>query len=283
MTIAGLTFTVTQDIDDIDNCYVNKNDFTCGGNSPCYSNIQEAIDAAGPVSTIKVVQGFYDEDITLNTSKTLDLQGGWDSTFTTQSSNTTINSLTVSSGTIVPSNIILQPAGATSSSSIRFYEDFLDRRPEPGTIENVILDFIAKNIDTKGDGSCKDLISDPGYIESVRNLITHFYENILGREPESWAVEAWEHGYFNHLFFLNTDVHYVAREMGRLFFLSEEYELRNRSNAEFIDDCSQAFLNQSLNEMEQEDWICSAMEREEVVASFANSDGFAKYIDSLFH
>jgi hypothetical protein len=141
----------------------------------------------------------------------------------------------------------------------------------------------AAQIDTNGDGSCKDFISDPGYIESVRNLITHFYETILGREPELWAVEAWEHGYFNHSFFLNTDVHYVAREMGRLFFLSEEYELRNRSNAEFIDDCSQAFLNQSVNEMEREDWICSAMEREEVVASFANSDGFAKYIDSLFH
>jgi hypothetical protein len=64
MTIAGETFTATQD-GDIDNCYVNKDDFTCGGNSPCYSNIQEAIDAAGPVSTIKVVQGFYDEDVTL--------------------------------------------------------------------------------------------------------------------------------------------------------------------------------------------------------------------------
>jgi hypothetical protein len=102
MTIAGLTFTVTQDVGDIDNYYVNKDDFTCGGNSPCYSNIQEAIDAAGLVSTIKVVQGFYDEDVTLNTSKTLALQGGWDSTFTTQSSNTTINSLTISSGTIVP-------------------------------------------------------------------------------------------------------------------------------------------------------------------------------------
>jgi hypothetical protein len=112
---ASRSFTVTQD--DIDNCYVNKDDFTCGGNSPCYSNIQEAIDAAGPVCTIKVAQGFYDEDVTLNTSKTLALQGGWDSTFTTQPSNTTINSLTISSGTIVPSNLILQPVGATSSSN----------------------------------------------------------------------------------------------------------------------------------------------------------------------
>ena len=283
MTIAGLTFTVTQDVGDIDNYYVNKDDFTCDSNSPCYSNIQEAIDAAGPICIIKVVQGFYDEDVTLNKSKTLALQGGCDSTFTTQSSNTTINSLTVSNGTIVASNIILQPAGVTGSLSPCFYEDFLDRRPEPGTIENVILNFIAKNIDTNGDVSCKDFISDSGHTESVRNLITHFYETILGREPESWAVEAWEHGYFNHSFFLNKDVHYVAKEMGLLFFLSEEYKLRNSSNAEFIDDCSRAFLNQSVSEMEQKDWIPSATEREEMVATFAYSDGFAKYINSLFH
>ena len=79
--------------------YVDKDDDTCGGKNPCYTSIQEAIDVSSNWSVIKVAQGNYEEDITLNESKTLALKGGYDSTFTTQSSNTIIKgSLVVSNG-----------------------------------------------------------------------------------------------------------------------------------------------------------------------------------------
>ena len=64
--------------------YVNKDDETCGDNTPCYPTIQEAIDAASSGATIKITQGSYGENLTLKSSKNLTLQGGWDSTFTTQ-------------------------------------------------------------------------------------------------------------------------------------------------------------------------------------------------------
>jgi len=90
--------------------YVNKDDETCGGNTPCYPTIQAAIAAAETESTIRIVQGTFDEDIIIDHAYDLTLSGGWDSTFTTQSSNTVINSLAITgtSGTIEIENITLQ-------------------------------------------------------------------------------------------------------------------------------------------------------------------------------
>lgn len=89
--------------------YVNT-DGSCGGKTPCYTSIQAAINAAADGAVINILQGTYTESITLNESKSLTIQGGWDSSFTTQSSNTVINSLTITgtSGTVEIENIALQ-------------------------------------------------------------------------------------------------------------------------------------------------------------------------------
>lgn len=89
--------------------YVSS-DGTCGGSTPCYFTIQEAIDAAETESVIRILQGTYDEDIVIDQTYGLTLSGGWDSTFTTQSSNTVINSLTITgtSGPVEIENIALQ-------------------------------------------------------------------------------------------------------------------------------------------------------------------------------
>jgi len=85
--------------------YVSS-DGTCGGNTPCYTTIQGATDAADSGSIIKIAEGTYDEDLILETSNNLTLQGGWDSTFTTQSSNTTIRgSFVISNGNVRTRNI----------------------------------------------------------------------------------------------------------------------------------------------------------------------------------
>jgi len=81
---------------------------SCGGNTPCYATIQEAINAAGSRAIIRVAEGRYYEDLTLNSAKDLTLQGGWDSAFTTRSSNTTVGSLTISSGTVTAEYLVCQ-------------------------------------------------------------------------------------------------------------------------------------------------------------------------------
>ena len=81
---------------------------SCGGNTPCYASIQEAINAAGSRAIIRVAEGRYYEDLTLNSAKDLTLQGGWDSAFTTRSSSTTIDSLSISSGTVTAEYLVCQ-------------------------------------------------------------------------------------------------------------------------------------------------------------------------------
>jgi len=88
--------------------YVDKDDYTCGAKTPCYSTIQEAINAASSRATIKIPDGTYDEDLNLSSSNDLTLSGGWDSTFTTQSSTTTVNSLTISNGVVTVDSMVIQ-------------------------------------------------------------------------------------------------------------------------------------------------------------------------------
>lgn len=83
---------------------------SCDGNDPCYSTIQEAINVASSGSIIKVVGGTYDENLSLSEAKDLHLRGGWDSTFTSQSSSTTVKSVTISNsqGTVTVEYFVVQ-------------------------------------------------------------------------------------------------------------------------------------------------------------------------------
>ena len=63
----------------------------CQGKSPCFAHIQEAIDSAGAETEIKTTGGEYYEDIMIGQNSKISLLGGWNSSFTSQGSNTIIN------------------------------------------------------------------------------------------------------------------------------------------------------------------------------------------------
>ncbi|MBW1783782.1 MAG: hypothetical protein JRL30_23965 [Deltaproteobacteria bacterium] len=67
---------------------------SCNGNIPCYTTIQSAIDAASSGSVIKIMAGTYDERLDLNSSNSYTLQGGWDSTYSSRTSTSSVNSMT---------------------------------------------------------------------------------------------------------------------------------------------------------------------------------------------
>jgi len=81
---------------------------SCGGYTPCYSTIQEAIDTADSGTIIKIAQGTYNEDLTISRSGTLVLQGGWNATFTAQSSSTTVTSITIRNGPVTVDKLVVQ-------------------------------------------------------------------------------------------------------------------------------------------------------------------------------
>jgi hypothetical protein len=128
------------------------------------------------------------------------------------------------------------------------------------------------------------LVDLPPNRESLaRQLITSYYNDILGRAPEAGAVDSWYNGYFLYALNFAIDVRFVPQEMARLFFLSAEYANRNRTNSQFITDCYQAFLRRSPSQSELNTWLSSSSwNRPQVVTLFAQSAEFAAYIQGLF-
>ncbi len=57
--------------------------------------------------TVSVIQT-SDDSVVLNKSKTLALKGGWDSTFTTQTSYTAIKSMRISDGTVRTESLVIR-------------------------------------------------------------------------------------------------------------------------------------------------------------------------------
>jgi len=80
----------------------------CNENTPCFSTIQDAINFASTGSTIKIVEGNYGEGIVLDEPKQLNLEGGWNATFTTRASDTTIESMTISAGTVTSDYLVIR-------------------------------------------------------------------------------------------------------------------------------------------------------------------------------
>jgi len=80
----------------------------CGDETPCCASIGGAISEVVSLATIRIAQGVHDEDIILDEPKELFLQGGWDSSFTSRLSTSTINSMRISSGTVTTEYLMIQ-------------------------------------------------------------------------------------------------------------------------------------------------------------------------------
>jgi len=80
----------------------------CGGNSPCYASIQDAINAAVSGDTIRISQDATAQALSLITAKNISLQGGWNSAFTVQTSVTTVTSLSIQGGSVGVESLVLQ-------------------------------------------------------------------------------------------------------------------------------------------------------------------------------
>jgi hypothetical protein len=81
---------------------------SCGGNSPCYAGIQEAINAAVSGDSIKISQDATAQTLSLNAAKNVVLQGGWNPSFTVQTSDTIITSLSIQNGTVGVDSLVIQ-------------------------------------------------------------------------------------------------------------------------------------------------------------------------------
>jgi hypothetical protein len=86
--------------------YVSKT-AGCNGNSPCYTIINNAIGGEASGTEIRVTAADYDEAVILSANKGLTLSGGWNSDYSNQSSQTTIDTLTVENGRVETKFIVI--------------------------------------------------------------------------------------------------------------------------------------------------------------------------------
>ncbi len=70
--------------------YVSQLDFRCGGNSPCHTSIQTAVNAAADGDEIKIAAGVFNETVELDDAKSITLSGSWNDSFTDQTGGRTI-------------------------------------------------------------------------------------------------------------------------------------------------------------------------------------------------
>ena len=117
--------------------------------------------------------------------------------------------------------------------------------------------------------------------DSILLLIRSFYNGILGRDPGPVEQLGWL-AHFEHVSEFDIDVRLIPREMARLFFLSEEYALRNRSNQDFLMDCYRVFLNRDPNQNELDNWLSGVWSRSQAVTVFSESEEFANRIVAMF-
>jgi hypothetical protein len=118
---------------------------------------------------------------------------------------------------------------------------------------------------------------------TARQLITSYYNIILGRAPEPGAVDSWYNGYFLYAVNAPVDVRFVPREMARLFFSGAEYAARLRTRDQFIGDAYQVFLNRAPSPYELASWVGdSSWTQAQAVSMFAESTEFDVYIQGLF-
>ncbi len=62
----------------------------CGSNTPCYTTISEAVQAAATDTMIKLTAETHVGGFSLDADKALEIQGGWDASFENQSGTTTL-------------------------------------------------------------------------------------------------------------------------------------------------------------------------------------------------
>jgi hypothetical protein len=88
--------------------YVSKG-VGCGGKSPCFNILQNAIESSESFTVLNVTQETYTETVTFNNPKYFFLRGGWDSSFTNSSSYTVIQgSMTIGQGKVIVEYVTLR-------------------------------------------------------------------------------------------------------------------------------------------------------------------------------
>ena len=116
------------------------------------------------------------------------------------------------------------------------------------------------------------------------SLVTHYYETILRRAPDSSGKPFWD-GERTRMQNLGANVNETWFAMSSFFYASNEYQAFNRNPSDFTTDLYKTFFNRAPDGPGLQFWIgqmSNGMPREVVLTSFQHSAEFKTFTQAIF-
>ena len=116
------------------------------------------------------------------------------------------------------------------------------------------------------------------------SLVTHFYETIMRRTPDSSGKPFWD-GEKARMQGLGANINETWFAMSSFFYASNEYQAFNRNPSDFTTDLYKTFFNRAPDAPGLQFWIdqmANGMPREVVLTSFQHSAEFKTFTQGIF-
>ncbi len=126
--------------------------------------------------------------------------------------------------------------------------------------------------------------NDPAFDANVRNVVSGFYQTILGRTPDSGGLDFWANE-AARLVELGADVREVFFAMSISFFASSEYVARNASDTQYVTDLYRTFFKREPDAAGLAFWrgeLTAVGSRSALLNSFLFSAEFSSQMTTLF-
>lgn len=118
---------------------------------------------------------------------------------------------------------------------------------------------------------------------NTANLINHYYEKILGRDPDQSGFQFWSEE-ITRMRALNTDIQEAFRVMAGQFFTSTEYLAKNTNDNQYVTDLYRTFFNRNPENSGFSYWLGQlnqGIPRSVVLFTFLFSPEFSNYMQGL--
>ncbi len=133
------------------------------------------------------------------------------------------------------------------------------------------------------DNNCNGQV-DEGCSEPITNLVTDYYNSILGRAPEPGGAEYWT-GEIQRIVTLGIDIKEGFIALGKLFFNSDEYMNMGTTDNEYVTDLYETFLGRTPTQSEVDAWsgeLAGGLTRNLLLNYFIFSQEFMQHMTGIF-
>jgi hypothetical protein len=120
--------------------------------------------------------------------------------------------------------------------------------------------------------------------QTVIDLVTEFYNNILDRAPDQAGLDFWV-SEIERIVSLGIDIKEGFIALGKSFFNSAEYLSKGKTDTAYVTDLYQTFLNRTPSQVELDSWLnylTQGVSRNEVLNFFVFSAEFKSYMEGIF-